>query len=96
METISFRIEEQLKEELAFVKATLNANQSQAIKEAIHAFYQHLQSQERLKKSPQTILKETGFIGSFKGEKDLSVNYKKYLTRGWKAKYEDKKRVLDH
>lgn len=61
MERISFRIEDQLKEELAFVKASLNSNQSQAIKEAIHAFYQHLQSQEKSKKSSQKIFKDSGY-----------------------------------
>lgn len=88
METISFRIENQLKEELAFVKAALNSTQSDAIKEAIHAFYKYLQKQEKSKKTPQEIFKESGFIGCFKGRKDLSVNYKKELALSLKAKYE--------
>lgn len=90
METISFRIENELKKELAFVKSTLNTTQTDAIKEAIHAYYIYLLKQERSKKSPQEIFKESGYIGSFKGRKDLSVTYKKNIDRALKAKYESK------
>lgn len=85
METFSFRYDEKVKRELDFIKASLNANQSQSIKDAIHAFYQYLKMEEKAKLSPSQILKESGFIGSFKGKKNLSTTYKGELTKGIKA-----------
>lgn len=90
METISFRFDKELKKELNFIKTTLNSNQSQAIKDAIHAFYQHLKKEEKAKKSPQEILKESGFIGSFEAKTDLSVSYKRELVKGLKEKHANK------
>lgn len=87
METISFRFDDELKKELDFIKATLNSNQSQAIKDAIHAFYQLLKNQEQAKKLPQEILKESGFIGSFQAKKDLSATYKRDIVKGLKTKH---------
>lgn len=87
METISFRFDDELKKELDFIKTAINLNQSQAIKEAIHAFYQFLKTQEQAERSPQEILKESGFIGSFQAKKDLSVTYKRDIAKGLKAKH---------
>lgn len=87
MKTISLRVDRELEEEIDFVKAALDTTQTQVIKEAIHAFYLYLQNQEKLKKSPKEIFKSSGYIGSFEGKKDLSVNYKKELARGLKAKH---------
>lgn len=87
MQTFSFRDDDSIKEELDFIKATLHSNQSKAIKNAIHAYYLHLKEQEQLKKSPQEILKQTGFIGCFSGPKDLSTNYKQILTKELKKKH---------
>ncbi len=71
MDTISFRVDKKLKME--FDKASIRWSQSQAIKEVIHAFYQHLLMHEESQKSPQPIFKDSGFIGSFQGKKDHSV-----------------------
>jgi hypothetical protein len=87
METISFRFDDELRKELEFIKKALNSNQSQAIKDAIHAFYQLLKNQEESKQSPQELLKESGFIGSFKARKDLSVTYKRDINKGLKSKH---------
>lgn len=90
METISFRADDELKRELDYVKSALNSTQSQAIKDAIHAFYQKLLVQEKSRKSPQIIFNESGYLGSFQGPSDLSVSYKKNLAKGLKAKYDRK------
>lgn len=87
METISFRADKNLKKELDFVKASLKSSQSQAIKNAIHSFYQHLRIQEKAKKSPQQIFKESGYIGSFQSKKTLSSHYKNDITKGLKQKH---------
>lgn len=87
METFSFRYDEQVKKELDFIKTYLKSNQSQAIKDAIHAFYRCLKMEEKAKKSPAEILKESGFIASFAGPKNLSTVYKQKLTKGIKDKH---------
>lgn len=87
METFSFRYDDNVKKELDFIKAYLNSTQSQAIKDAIHAFYQYLKAEEKAKSSPTEILKESGFIGSFEGKRNLSTTYKQELTKGIKAKH---------
>lgn len=90
METFSFRCDDKSKKELDFIKASLNSNQSQAIKDAIHAFYVILKTQEQEQRSPQEILKESGFIGSFEAKKDLSVTYKQDIAKGLRAKHDVK------
>lgn len=77
MGTLSFRYDEKVKRELDFIKTYLDSNQNQAIKEAIHAFYRHLKMQEQAQLSPKQILEESGFIGCFQAEKNLSTTYKK-------------------
>lgn len=88
METISFRVDDELKKELNYVKSVLNSTQSQAIKDAIHTLYQFLIEKEESMKSPQAIFKESGYLGSFQGNSDLSVNYKKYFYETLKDKHE--------
>ena len=87
METFSFRYDEKVKRELDFIKTYLDSNQSQAIKDAIHAFYQYLKIEEQTKLSPKEIFKESGFIGCFQGKKNLSTTYKKETTKSIKAKH---------
>lgn len=83
--TTSFRFDDKVKGELDYIKDTLQASQSEAIKEAIHIYYQILMKKST--ESPVDILKKSGFIGSFKGNKNLSKNYKQKLERGWKNKH---------
>jgi hypothetical protein len=90
MDIISFRFNKDLKHELDFIKATLNVSQTQAIKDAIHAFYHHLITEEESKKSPYELFKESGYLGSFSSKKDLSTGYKEELTKGLKDKHEIK------
>ena len=87
MQTISFRFDAEVKKELDYIKSHINSSQSQAIKDAIHAYYRHLQEQEEEKKSPQQLLKESGYIGSFKGRKNLSTTYKNDITNYLKTKH---------
>lgn len=87
MEVISFRIDKDLKKELEHLTNSLNSSQSQAIKDAIHAFYQQIINQEKVKKTPQMILRESGYIGSFEGRRDLSVTYKRDITKGLEKKH---------
>jgi len=87
---ISFRSDEQIKKEIDYIKYACNATQTQAIKDAIHAFYRQLQLKEDGGKSPQELLTQSGFIGSFEANEDLSTNYKEYLAQGLKNKHDSK------
>lgn len=40
------------------------------------------------KSSPAKIFKNSGYLGGFKGDKDLSVNYKEILANSIKKKYD--------
>ena len=54
--------------------------------------YEILQTQYPFKCSAE-IFRNSGFIGAFKGKRNLPANYKKALEKGWKKKH-DFKNVL--
>ena len=86
MGVTSFRLDEHVRDELDFIKGALQTNQTEAIVEAIHAYYQILR-QKKPTKSQFDVLTEIGFIGCFKGNRHLSTNYKEVLEKGWKKKH---------
>lgn len=86
MRMLSLRLDEKTEKELNYIKSALNESQSLVIKEAIHAYYESLVAAE-IHKSAADILIDSGYIGSFKAEKDLSINYKEKLTKGVKKKH---------
>lgn len=86
MRMLSLRLDEKTEKELNYIKLTLKESQSLAVKEAIHAYYKMLVATESYK-SPTDIFMDSGYIGSFKAEKDLSTNYKEKLTKGLKKKH---------
>lgn len=53
-------------------------------------YLQILKTQKQEQPSPQEILKESGFIGSFKAKKNLSVTYKSEITKSLKTKHDIK------
>lgn len=83
---LSLRLDEKTEKELNYIKLTLDESQSFVVKEAIHIYYKNLLAAES-HKSGADIFMDSGYIGSFKAEKDLSVNYKEKLTKGLKRKH---------
>jgi hypothetical protein len=83
---VSFRLDEKTQKELNYIKLTLNESQSLAVKEAIHAYYATLVAAES-HKSAADIFMDSGYIGSFKAEKDLSINYKEKLIESLERKH---------
>lgn len=83
---LSLRLDEKTEKELNYIKLTLNESQSLVVKEAIHAYYETLVAAESHKSSAD-IFMDSGYIGSFKAEKDLSINYKAKLAKGLKKKH---------
>lgn len=86
MRMLSLRLDEKTEKELNYIKSTLNESQSLVVKEAIHAYYEILVAAES-DKCAADIFIDSGYIGSFKAEKDLSIRYKKKLTKGLKRKH---------
>lgn len=86
MRMLSLRLDDQAAKELDYIKLALHENQSQVVKEAIHAYYVTLIDSESPKSSAEIFI-NSGFIGSFEAEKDLSVNYKEKLTKKLKEKH---------
>lgn len=46
-----------------------------------------MQNKEKIKKTPQEIFMESGYVGSFENRRDLSVTYKKDIARRLKEKH---------
>lgn len=86
MRMVSFRLDEKTQRELEYIKLALNGSQSLVVKEAIHAYYATLVAAEH-HKSAADIFMDSGYIGSFKAEKDLSTNYKEKLTNDLEKKH---------
>lgn len=86
MRMLSLRLDEKTEKELNYIKLTLKESQSLVVKEAIHAYYKTLIEAES-HKSAADIFMDSGYIGSFKAEKDLSSNYKEKLTKGLERKH---------
>ncbi len=86
MRMLSLRLDEKTEKELNYIKLTLNESQSLVVKEAIHAYYETLVAAES-HKSAADIFMDSGYIGSFKAEKDLSINYKEKLIKGLERKH---------
>lgn len=86
MGMVSFRLDEKTQKELNYIKLALNEGQSLAVKEAIHAYYATLVAAES-HKSAADIFMDSGYIGSFKAEKDLSINYKEKMIKALERKH---------
>ena len=86
MRMLSLRLDEKTEKELNYIKLTLNESQSLVVKEAIHAYYETLVAAES-QKSATDIFMDSGYIGSFNAEKDLSINYKEKLIAGLETKH---------
>ncbi len=85
MRIVSLRLDKKAEQELEYIKS-IHENQSQAVKEAIHAYYEILMKTEKPKISSE-MFKSSGYVGSFKAKKDLSTNYKEELTSDLKKKH---------
>lgn len=83
---VSLRLDKKTEKKLNYIKLTRNESQSLAIKAAIHAYYEILVLAES-QKSSADIFRDSGYIGSFKAEKNLSTNYKKKLIIGLQGKH---------
>lgn len=86
MRMLSLRLDEKTEKELHYIKLILNGSQSSVIKEAIHTYYETLVATEN-QMSAADIFMDSGYIGSFKAEKDLSINYKEKLTKHLERKH---------
>ncbi len=81
---INARLDEETLRDLEFLKEAANVNNTQALKQAIRFYAEHLRGEVR--RSKQALL-ESGFVGGFEGPEDLSTNYKQYFAGIMDEKY---------
>jgi hypothetical protein len=86
MKMVSLRLDEKAEKELDYIKSVLHESQSQALKEAIHAYYEILMK-TKSQKNPAEIFKSSGFIGCFNADRDLSSDYKRKLNDNLEKKH---------
>ena len=87
MGSMSFRFDKEMEEEFEFIQARLHISKTDVVKQALHILYSRLKK-KKLEQSPAELLKQSGLIGSFEAESDLSVNYKKIIAEDINDKYE--------
>ena len=85
---INARLDEQAASDLEFLKNSTHANNTEALKAALHFYADFLRNEAQ--RSKQALL-DSGFIGSFEGPEDLSSNYKKYVAEAIDEKYPPQK-----
>lgn len=84
---ISTRLDEKRVHKLEFLKKTTHLGTSEIVKRGIDLVYE--QTREARPDS-FALMQESGFIGAWEGEPDLSTRYKKDLTASLEAKHGDR------
>ena len=85
---INARLDEQAANDLEFLKDSTHANNTEALKAALHFYADFLRNEAQRSKQA---LRDSGFIGGFEGPEDLSSNYKKYVAEAIDEKYPPQK-----
>ncbi len=80
---INARIDAQLTQKLERIRDLTGKNTSAILKAAIDRYYESLQEADA---KPGDALRRSGFIGSGKGEPDLSSTYKRRLSQSLSRK----------
>ena len=81
---INARLDEELERKISYILDHKPMTQSELVKNAINLYYDVFKNENE---SSFKVLSESGFIGGGSGPKDLSKNYKKYLTKDLNGKY---------
>lgn len=83
---ITTQIDGEMEFQIEFLKRHLGAkNTTQVLSEAVQHLYNSIK-QQKAKRSPFELLEELNLIGCFEGEKSLSQNYKKELSKSLNSK----------
>lgn len=85
---INARLDEQAANDLAFLKESTHANNTEVLKEALRHYAIHIRNEAQ--RSKQALI-DSGLVDSFEGPEDLSANYKKHLAEAIDEKYPPKK-----
>lgn len=89
---VTARMEEEVFHQIEYLKNQLGTNSTTGIlKEAVHNLYNSFKKKE-IRKSPFELLDELNLIGCIQGKKDLSVNYKKEITKSLVKKHQKRKK----
>lgn len=82
MSSFSFRSDKSIEKELQYIRSVLGLNQSQAIIESIHAFYEELKVRSCEKRSIIDEFTKLHLLDASeeKTDSNLSINYKEELS----------------
>lgn len=75
---INARLDQQAANDLAFLKDSTHANNTEVLKAALRFYAEHLRTEAQ--RSKQALM-ESGLVDSFEGPEDLSANYKQYVAK---------------
>lgn len=85
MMEVNAQVNDDIANKISLIQQQTQQDISEILKKAIELYYQTLQTQP---KTPLQILEESGFIGCFEDDPDLSSNYKQVLTESLAKKYD--------
>ncbi len=74
---VNATVNDDIAHKISLIQQQTQQDLSEILKHAIELYYQSLHTPP---KTPLQILEESGFIGCFQDDPDLSTNYKKFLT----------------
>lgn len=80
---INARLEPPLAKKLAYLKAKSGETTSGVLRRALEVYYQQ---QTGSSTAPLRLLEQAGFVGCAPGPSDLSVRYKRELTKSLRGK----------
>ncbi len=88
---ITARMDEQEIFQIEYLKKHLRSESTtQVLRNALNCLYQDVKQKE-VKKTPFELLEELHLIGSFEGEKELSIDYKKKISKYVEQKHRSSK-----
>jgi hypothetical protein len=82
---VNAQVNDDIANKLNFIQAQTKQDLSEILKKAIELYYQTLKTPQ---KTPLQILEESGLIGCFEDDPNLSSNYKQVLTESLTKKYD--------
>ena len=84
---INTELNEETAEKLSYIQTATQEEINQILDKAIDGYYQQIKSR---KKTSLELLEESGLIGCFSAESNLSTNYKQVLTDTLETKYDNR------
>ncbi|MEE9425162.1 MAG: hypothetical protein V3V18_09290 [Methylococcales bacterium] len=85
---VNARFDEHTADNLMYLKGAISGTNTDILKEAVNFYADYIRNDVQRRKQA---LIDSGFIASFEGPEDMSVNYKRYIHEAIDAKYPPQK-----